>query len=298
MNDYNNDVDTLTIKSSDLIKNQTHNYEPVTNDTNNSRLNSDFRIRFQELHEPSSNNPLTQAYHKPSTVPSKKRPKKIYKKSTETQTYPTTQTTLNSPTTFNQHIYNNISSLFNIQTSQPIIATFNPNPNESKLSYLLPLYLSEIRNKCENLLFGHILNEMLNENNYALNTIKGFCEFLNRNGYILRKREATTTSSSTLFTSPNNNANIMQNSDETAKSSSKRTKDIFNCPHNNRKHYAKNMCNNCYHKAGRAKLAWKCPHQKKPHYAKGMCQTCYLTQYHENKVINSIVELSSDDKII
>lgn len=28
---------------------------------------------------------------------------------------------------------------------------------------------------------------------------------------------------------------------------------VFKCPHKDRKHYAKNMCNNCYHKLGRNK---------------------------------------------
>ena len=43
------------------------------------------------------------------------------------------------------------------------------------------------------------------------------------------------------------------------------------CPHIERKHYAKNMCNNCYHRSGRNRLAWNCQHLDRQHYAKGKC---------------------------
>mmetsp|Transcript_32501 Transcript_32501/g.56216 ORF Transcript_32501/g.56216 Transcript_32501/m.56216 type:complete len:136 (-) Transcript_32501:3390-3797(-) len=52
---------------------------------------------------------------------------------------------------------------------------------------------------------------------------------------------------------------------------------VSRCPHTDRKHYAKNMCCNCYHKSGREKLAWLCPHVRRPHYAKGKCHVCYLS---------------------
>jgi len=58
---------------------------------------------------------------------------------------------------------------------------------------------------------------------------------------------------------------------------------IHKCPHADRKHYAKNMCNNCYHKLGRNKLATKCPHKDRQNYAKGKWQNCYLNDYHKVK---------------
>lgn len=58
---------------------------------------------------------------------------------------------------------------------------------------------------------------------------------------------------------------------------------VFRCPHTDRKHYAKNMCNNCYHKQGRNKKATKCPHKERQNYAKGKCQNCYLNDYHKVK---------------
>lgn len=58
---------------------------------------------------------------------------------------------------------------------------------------------------------------------------------------------------------------------------------VFRCPHTDRKHYAKNMCNNCYHKQGRNKKATKCPHRDRQNYAKGKCQNCYLNDYHKVK---------------
>ena len=57
--------------------------------------------------------------------------------------------------------------------------------------------------------------------------------------------------------------------------------EVFLCPHPHRKHYAKNMCNNCYHRLGRNRKAWECPHADRPHYAKGKCQNCYLNEYHK-----------------
>ena len=50
---------------------------------------------------------------------------------------------------------------------------------------------------------------------------------------------------------------------------------ITNCKHINAKHYAKGMCNYCYHVYGRNKKANNCPHQNKLVYAKGMCHRCY-----------------------
>jgi hypothetical protein len=63
----------------------------------------------------------------------------------------------------------------------------------------------------------------------------------------------------------------------------KRSKEITACPHVLRKHYAKNMCNNCYHKKGRDKNAWNCHHFDRKHYAKGCCQVCYLKNYNLTK---------------
>lgn len=63
------------------------------------------------------------------------------------------------------------------------------------------------------------------------------------------------------------------------------------CPHKDKKHYAKNMCNNCYHRQGRVKAAWACPHTNRRHYAKGKCQFCYIQNYHRSRV------LREDDEI-
>lgn len=57
-----------------------------------------------------------------------------------------------------------------------------------------------------------------------------------------------------------------------------------NCPHTNRKHYAKNMCASCYRKSGRCSFAFACPHTNRLLYSKGMCQTCYLSEYHRQRL--------------
>lgn len=60
----------------------------------------------------------------------------------------------------------------------------------------------------------------------------------------------------------------------------KSPKDIFMCTHRDKKHYAKNMCHNCYHRKGKTKLATGCEHTDKPHYSNGKCQSCYLAEYY------------------
>lgn len=77
---------------------------------------------------------------------------------------------------------------------------------------------------------------------------------------------------------------ISQFSEKNLKDSNLRKRmNVFRCPHKDRKHYAKNMCNNCYHKQGRNKKATKCPHRDRQNYAKGKCQNCYLNDYHKVK---------------
>ena len=60
----------------------------------------------------------------------------------------------------------------------------------------------------------------------------------------------------------------------------RKRREIFKCPHVDKKHYAKNMCHNCYHRRGKTKMATACEHTNKPHYSNGLCQNCYLSQYY------------------
>jgi hypothetical protein len=41
-----------------------------------------------------------------------------------------------------------------------------------------------------------------------------------------------------------------------------RSKRNNDCGHPDKEHYAKGMCNNCYHKYGRTKKPWICGHDK------------------------------------
>lgn len=59
--------------------------------------------------------------------------------------------------------------------------------------------------------------------------------------------------------------------------------EVIKCPHKNQKHYAKGMCNHCYHKYGRNSYADACPHTDRLVYAKGKCQNCYLNDYNKLK---------------
>lgn len=65
-----------------------------------------------------------------------------------------------------------------------------------------------------------------------------------------------------------------------------KSKLVTACPHSARKHYAKNMCNNCYHRLGRSKNAWECPHSDRKLYAKGKCQFCYIQDYNKERGSN------------
>mmetsp|Transcript_23093 Transcript_23093/g.41240 ORF Transcript_23093/g.41240 Transcript_23093/m.41240 type:complete len:117 (+) Transcript_23093:18-368(+) len=53
------------------------------------------------------------------------------------------------------------------------------------------------------------------------------------------------------------------------------------CRHLMRKHYAKNLCRNCYHKQGTGSKAWVCGHVGRSHYANGMCKKCYSARYYQ-----------------
>ena len=63
-------------------------------------------------------------------------------------------------------------------------------------------------------------------------------------------------------------------------------KSVTRCPHTNMRHYAKGMCNHCYHLYGRSSLATDCPHKEKMIYAKGLCQNCYFNRYNKKKRSN------------
>jgi len=64
-------------------------------------------------------------------------------------------------------------------------------------------------------------------------------------------------------------------------SKSKKIKKMNMCGHPERGHYAKNMCNPCYHKYGRTKKPWRCSHEKL--YAHGLCQNCYINAYNKKR---------------
>lgn len=58
---------------------------------------------------------------------------------------------------------------------------------------------------------------------------------------------------------------------------------ITKCPHTSLKHFAKGMCNHCYHRYGRKSMVTKCEHKDRRNYAKGKCQNCYINDYNRRK---------------
>ena len=71
---------------------------------------------------------------------------------------------------------------------------------------------------------------------------------------------------------------------------------MFLCHHLDKKHYAKNMCHNCYHRKGKSKMASACIHKNKPHYSNGLCQNCYLAQYYLKRKKKNESKLRDADK--
>mmetsp|Transcript_66624 Transcript_66624/g.77318 ORF Transcript_66624/g.77318 Transcript_66624/m.77318 type:complete len:235 (+) Transcript_66624:44-748(+) len=57
------------------------------------------------------------------------------------------------------------------------------------------------------------------------------------------------------------------------------------CGHHDKKHYAKGMCNGCYHKYGRISKPTLCDHELL--YAKGLCQKCYVVEYNQKKIMKT-----------
>lgn len=69
-------------------------------------------------------------------------------------------------------------------------------------------------------------------------------------------------------------------------SASKKIKKENTCGHHDKPHYARGLCNNCYHKHGRTKKPWLCSHEKL--YAHGLCQKCYKKASRKNLLTTSM----------
>ncbi|KAM3140525.1 hypothetical protein pb186bvf_007337 [Paramecium bursaria] len=75
--------------------------------------------------------------------------------------------------------------------------------------------------------------------------------------------------------------------------SKKISKRVNECGHSDKEHYAKGMCNNCYHKFGRNKKPWICGHEKL--YAQGLCQNCYINKYNQKRRTNEKIEEKEEE---
>ena len=116
-------------------------------------------------------------------------------------------------------------------------------------------------------------------------TIENFCKFLKTNGYSIIKASSMDENSDKESNSdPQEIEDILKLQEEGQNEYSTRKENT--CPHTDKRHYAKNMCNACYHRQGRVKKAWLCPHTTKTHYARGKCRNCYLNTYHKVALFN------------
>jgi hypothetical protein len=71
------------------------------------------------------------------------------------------------------------------------------------------------------------------------------------------------------------------------------SKKVNECGHPEKDHYAKGLCNNCYHKFGRNKKPWLCSHDRL--YAGGMCQNCYVNNYNRKRKEKLREEIKEED---
>ena len=72
----------------------------------------------------------------------------------------------------------------------------------------------------------------------------------------------------------------------------KKVSAITNCPHTDKKHYAKGMCGYCYNVHGRTNKAYNCEHTDKNIYARGLCRNCY------NRLITSRQKIFKIEKVV
>jgi hypothetical protein len=185
----------------------------------------------------------------------------------------------------------------------------------NKYNQLNPTNNINITNNTNQHMVDNSLNDFMNNmlnTNFSLDiekhfqkevvryTIENFCKYLKENGYEIIKNESKSYEnqmqqqgnicSSSSYNQPNiqdneniiysNNSNIVKDEDMDGSNQARRMKELI-CPHTDKKHYAKNLCNTCYHRQGRSKKAWLCPHTYKVHYARGKCRNCYLNFYHK-----------------
>ena len=76
---------------------------------------------------------------------------------------------------------------------------------------------------------------------------------------------------------------MMSESVPTLARKGRKRKVVTNCKHTEAKHYAKGMCNYCYHVYGRKKYATKCIHKDALVYARDRCHKCYNAMFVKNR---------------
>ena len=70
-----------------------------------------------------------------------------------------------------------------------------------------------------------VMEKYISDQSFIIDTVSNFCLFLEKEGYTIKE---------------NNNKNLLiDDLDEISNDNKKRNKNIFNCPHTDRKHYAK-----------------------------------------------------------
>ena len=124
----------------------------------------------------------------------------------------------------NVSVYEMIKSLFSYHTN------FFPSKNfhEKGLNTIIPkLYVSHKSENSTKTSGNNSFEKVLLESNFTITVLDKFCDFLFQNGYTIVKNF------------DNNNSSVISEENNVSKFECKKSKEIKNCPHTQRKHYAK-----------------------------------------------------------
>jgi hypothetical protein len=154
---------------------------------------------------------------------------------------------------------------------------------EDKNQSIFSVDENDNKNICieENHIDKDTINNQYNTCNINNNIVNNNNHFANKDNIQHRKRNRLDTQCKN--TSISNSKNSAKNTINKLKDMKKQREFKTNsaCPHVNKKHYAKNMCYNCYHRGGRSKKAWACIHTDRQHYSFGLCHNCYQNIHNE-----------------
>jgi hypothetical protein len=124
----------------------------------------------------------------------------------------------------NVSVYDIIKSMFSYHTN----FFHSENFHEKGLkTFLHKLYISQKSENSTRTFVNNSFEKVLLESNFTITVLDKFCDFLFQNGYTIVKKH------------DNLNSSVIREDNNASKFEFKKSKEIKNCPHTQRKHYAK-----------------------------------------------------------